>query len=98
MVCLRNICINTLNKGDNGDGDDNVHYMMMVMLKLLLMMIRMEKICNSTSCVVKADIILALINDNHENIKHIHVFIYSIGIAGYRRDVILNRRPKENLG
>jgi hypothetical protein len=21
MVCLRNICINTLHKGDNGDGD-----------------------------------------------------------------------------
>ena len=23
MVCLRNICINTLHKGDNDDDDDN---------------------------------------------------------------------------
>ena len=23
MVCLRNICVNTLHKGDNDDGDDD---------------------------------------------------------------------------
>jgi hypothetical protein len=52
--------MDTLHKGNNdADGDDNFDDM--IMLMLLLMMIR-EKICKSTSCVVKADIILAFIN------------------------------------
>jgi hypothetical protein len=55
--------MDTLHKGDNDDdGDDNFDDTIMLMLMLMLMMIRKEKICKSTSCVVKADIILAFIN------------------------------------
>jgi hypothetical protein len=78
--------LNTLYKGDkdDDDGGDNVDNMMMAML--LLMMIRRENICKSTSCVVKADINLALINEQSRkdkvytciHIKYRHCFLHDI--------------------
>jgi hypothetical protein len=86
MFCLWNICLNTLYKGDEDD-DDNVDNIMMAMLLLLMMMmIRREKICKSTSCVVKGDINLALINEQKRkdkiytciHIKYMHCFLHDI--------------------
>jgi hypothetical protein len=74
--------MNALRKGDNvDDGDDNVDNMMMLML-----MIRREKIWKSTSYVVKADIILALINEQSRkdkvytciHKKYRHCFLHAI--------------------
>jgi hypothetical protein len=63
--------MNTLHKEDkdDDDGDDNVINMIMLML-----MIRREKIWKSTRYVVKADIILALINEQLRKDEYIHVF------------------------
>ena len=35
MVCLGNICINTLHKGDNDDNNDNDMMMMMIIIIII---------------------------------------------------------------
>ena len=61
MVCLRNICINTLHKGDDDDDDDDYYYyyyydkimMMIIMMMMMMMMIMiMITIVIRSSCSV----------------------------------------------
>ena len=37
MVCLRNICINTLHKGDNDDDDDDDNTIIIIIIIIIIM-------------------------------------------------------------
>jgi hypothetical protein len=52
MVCPRNICINTLHKGDNVDGDDDDDNNIIIILKYKDLTIEIQRVWNVKTRVI----------------------------------------------